>query len=148
MTLNSVKFCDNTTINHFKNFSLVKSYLEKKEQEIKKHNEQYKLNTKKDIVSSRAITNLGVFRAYVEAYLKQHPFISNTLTLMVRHLPPTDKGIPIEIYAFSNDIRWESYESIQADIFDHIMTSTKKFDLKIFQSPSGSDISQLIEKTK
>ena len=143
--VNSVRFCDRDMVERFKRFSLIKEYLERKEKEIVEHNRSHKLDDLHDVASSRALTNLGTFRAYIYAYLRTHPLISHTLTLMVRHLQPTTHGIPIQIYAFCNDIVWENYESVQADIFDHIIASTKEFGLKIYQSPSGSEVLHLIE---
>ncbi len=85
------------------------------------------------------MTNIGTFRAYTVEYIKNHPKINPNLTKMVRQLPPGPQGLPIEIYAFTNDIRWENYEAIQADIFDHLLSVIPEFDLRIFQNPSGKD---------
>ncbi len=143
--VNSVKFCDAAMIKRFSRFSIIKDYFISKEQEVEKHNQMRKLDSRQDIVSCRALTNLGTFRAYVFAYLRNHPHINQSLTLMVRHLQPTAHGIPIQIYAFCSDIAWERYESIQADVFDHIIAAAQEFDLRIYQSPSGSEVTKLIE---
>ena len=89
------------------------------------------------------MTNIGTFRAYIIAYLKNHPDISDEMTFLVRQLAPTDCGVPIEIYVFCRDTVWANYESIQADIFDHIFAITPEFDLRIFQRPSGTDLKGL-----
>ncbi len=89
------------------------------------------------------MTNLGTFRKYVEVYLRNHPKIHQNLTFLIRHLQPTEKGIPVEIYVFSNDQAWANYEAIQADIFDHILAVIPEFDLRVFQNPTGDDFQKL-----
>ena len=89
------------------------------------------------------MTNLGTFRAYVEAYLRNHPQINGDMTFLVRQLAPSEKGIPIEIYVFCKDIAWANYEAIQADIFDHILAIVPEFDLRVFQEPTGADFNAL-----
>ena len=91
------------------------------------------------------MTNVGTFRAYTEAYLRAHPSISKELTLLVRQLQPTENGLPIEIYAFTNVIDWLPYEAIMADIFDHILAAAREFDLSIYQNPTGGDFSKLAQ---
>jgi len=91
-------------------------------------------------VNGRRLTNIGTFRAYVEAYLKNHPLISKELTFLVRQLKPTETGLPIEIYVFCTDKRWVHYEGNMADIFDHLLAVIPEFDLRVFQSPSGNDV--------
>ncbi len=95
------------------------------------------------VVNGRRLTNIGVFRAYVEAYLRQHPLISNKMTFLVRQLSPRENGLPIEIYVFCKETNWNIYESVQADIFDHILAVVPEFDLKVFQEPSGSDFQNI-----
>ena len=90
------------------------------------------------------MTNLGTFRAYALAYLKNHPKVRQDMTLMIRQLPPGPHGIPIEVYAFSNVQAWVSYEAIQSDIFDHILAVITRFDLRVFQNPSGADFRNLV----
>ena len=91
-------------------------------------------------LNGRQLTNLGTFRAYVGAYLRNHPMIHQEMTFLVRHLAPTEHGLPIEIYVFSRDQVWSNYEGIQADIFDHILAIAPAFDLRIYQRPAGSDV--------
>ncbi|MCK5464744.1 MAG: mechanosensitive ion channel, partial [Bacteroidales bacterium] len=90
--------------------------------------------------------NLGTFRKYVEEYLHQHPKIHNDMTFLVRQLQPDERGLPIEIYVFSNDQEWANYEAIQSDIFDHILAVLPEFDLKVFQNPSGRDFQNLVSQ--
>ena len=89
------------------------------------------------------MTNIGTFRAYLAAYLKNHPKIHDNMTFIIRHLPLSEKGLPIEIYVFSNDQAWANYEDIQADIFDHVLAVVPMFDLRVFQNPTGHDLQSL-----
>ncbi|MGI5999344.1 MAG: miniconductance mechanosensitive channel, partial [Lutispora sp.] len=95
------------------------------------------------VVNGRRMTNIGTFRAYIQRYLENHPRINHNMTTMVRQLQPGEHGLPIEIYAFTNTTQWVEYEGIQSDIFDHILAVVPEFGLKIYQSPTGSDISKL-----
>ena len=97
-------------------------------------------------INGRRLTNIGTFRAYVTAYLKNHPTIHTEMTFLIRQLPSTEHGLPIEIYVFCKDIVWVNYEEIQADIFDHILAVVSEFDLKVFQNPAGSDFNELAPK--
>ncbi|MCK4921795.1 MAG: mechanosensitive ion channel, partial [Bacteroidales bacterium] len=97
-------------------------------------------------VNGRRMTNLGIFRRYLEAYLKNHPEINSEMTFLIRHLQPTEKGIPVEIYIFSKVKEWSDYESIQADIFDHILAAIPWFDLRVFQNPGGEDFRSFLKK--
>ena len=90
------------------------------------------------------MTNLGTFRKYLEEYLQHHPKIHKDMTFLVRHLQPNDKGLPVEIYVFSNDQAWANYEAIQADIFDHILAIMPEFGLRVFQNPTGLDFNKLV----
>lgn len=98
------------------------------------------------LVNGRRQTNLGVFRAYLTAYLKSLPVVNKELNCMVRHLQPTDHGLPIELYFFSMIKDWIPYEGVQADVFDHVLAIIPEFDLRVFQSPSGADFQRLAEK--
>ena len=91
-------------------------------------------------MNGRALTNIGVFRAYISNYLRNHPGINQEMTLMVRQLAPTEHGLPIEIYAFTNDVAWAVYETVQADIFDHLFAIAPEFGIQVFQNPSGNDL--------
>jgi miniconductance mechanosensitive channel len=93
------------------------------------------------------MTNVGTFRAYLVAYLRNHPTVRQDMTLLVRQLDPTPLGLPIEIYCFAADTAWAKYEAIQADIFDHVLAVAPEFDLRIFQSPGGADLDRLRQET-
>lgn len=140
--MKSVKFCAPEMLTKFKKIHVLKDYIESKEKELTEYNK--KLNIDESVkVNGRRLTNLGIFRKYAERYLINHPRIHNDMTFLVRHLQPTDRGIPMEIYVFSNDQKWANYEAIQADIFDHILAVIPEFDLKVFQNPTGDDFQKL-----
>ncbi len=97
-------------------------------------------------VNMRRLTNIGTFRAYIRNYLRNHPKIHDRMTLIVRQLQPGADGLPIEIYAFSNDTDWANYESLQADIFDHVCAIVPEFGLRLYQNPTGADLHALTER--
>lgn len=136
--LNSVRFCTEEMLQRFSKVQYIAEYIADKQQEILKHNEEHKVDLH-SLANGRRMTNLGVLRAYMEAYLRNHPMISKELTLMVRQLEPTEHGLPVEVYCFSADKRWVYYEKIQADIYDHLIAVVPIFDLRLFQRPSGRD---------
>ncbi|MBB6680221.1 mechanosensitive ion channel [Aequorivita sp. 609] len=138
----SIKFMSSEDIEKFKKIQLIKPYLEHREKEVSKFNTQNEAD-KELLINGRNQTNLGVFRHYADAYLNENPIINKDLFLMVRHLAPTDKGIPIEIFCFSKDKRWVTYENVQADIFDHLLAAIPYFDLEVFELPTGKDIQRL-----
>ena len=143
--MKSVRFCDDQMLEKFQNFRIIRSYVTEKQNEINEHNT--KLGVVDDhIPNGRRQTNLGIFRKYLEIYLKNNPYINNDMTFLVRYLQPTESGLPIEIYVFSKEKQLSDYESIQADIFDHVLAIIPEFELRVFQAPSGSDINDLSEK--
>lgn len=137
--INSVRFCTPEMLDRFRKISLITDYIDGKESELSEYNEAHEIDSSV-LVNGRRQTNLGVFRNYLLRYLKSHPEINQELMVMVRHLQPTDKGIPIELYFFSSDRTWVIYEGLQADVFDHVMAIIPEFDLHIFQNVSGYDI--------
>ncbi|MEQ1304857.1 mechanosensitive ion channel domain-containing protein [Acinetobacter radioresistens] len=132
----TVHFMTNEEQQKLKDFLLLDQYLNIKESEIQKFNQQL---GNQAIYNQRRLTNLGTFRAYIEFYLKQHPGIAQHQTIMVRQLQPTSEGLPLEIYAFSNTTSWVDYEAIQSDIFDHLIAIIGEFGLQVYQAPSGQD---------
>ncbi|BEO07402.1 TPA: mechanosensitive ion channel domain-containing protein [Serratia marcescens] len=118
---------------------LLHSYLNDKTQELSRHNQEIAIDLASPL-NGRRLTNLGTLRAYLEAYLRAHPRIHQNMTLMVRQLAPTPEGLPLEIYAFTNTTVWAEYESIQADIFDHILAVIDEFGLRVHQTPTGNDL--------
>ncbi len=133
--MKSVRFCTPQMIEKFKKIKFLQDYIEKKQTELEAYNKQYDID-ETSLVNGRRMTNIGIFRKYMECYLQHHPKIHNEMTFLIRHLQPTEKGIPLEIYVFSNDQAWANYEAIQADIFDHILAVLPEFGLKVFQFPT------------
>ena len=141
--MNSVAFLDQEQIEKFRKFHVLKDYINQKEKEISEYNKSLKLE-EDTVTNGRKMTNLGTFRIYLENYLRQHPKIHKDMTFLVRHLQPSEKGIPLEIYVFSKDQAWANYEAIQADIFDHILAIMPEFGLHVFQNPTGDDFQKLM----
>ena len=142
--MSSIKFCTDEMLERFRKFDLIKHYITEKQKEIAIYNKEHTSNPEQ-LINGRRQTNIGVFRAYIIAYLKNHPKIHQSMTFLVRHLEPTQYGLPVQIYVFSNDQVWANYEAIQADIFDHLLAAVPEFDLRLFQNPSGYDFSRLGE---
>ena len=142
--VNSVKFCDEDMLNRFKKYQMISEYLKTKTEEIKQYNLEKGVDDSQ-LINGRRLTNIGTFRIYLENYLKQRQDVNTGLTFMVRHLDPGPTGIPIEVYVFAATTEWVKYEGIQADIFDHIFAVVPLFDLKVFQTPSGTDFRSLKE---
>jgi miniconductance mechanosensitive channel len=128
----SVKFMESADLERLKKIELLTSYIEKRQSDIESFNAKNDVN-KELLMNGRNQTNLGLFRTYIDRYLKNHPAINKNMTIMVRQLAPNDKGLPLEIYAFSSDKEWVNYEYIMADIFDHIIASVDYFDLELFE---------------
>lgn len=141
----SVKFCTPEMIEKFRKIHLLKDYIEHKQDDIARYNAEHNIDDSV-VVNGRRMTNLGTFRAYLSAYLRNHPGINQNLICLVRQLQPTREGIPIEIYVFTKDTRWDVYEGVQADIFDHILAIIPEFELRIAQDPTGEDLRQLANK--
>ncbi|RKX27998.1 MAG: mechanosensitive ion channel family protein [Candidatus Zixiibacteriota bacterium] len=143
LDMTSVKFCTSEMLDRFEKFQLISEYIRSRRKEIAEHNKEHGIDTS-FLVNGRNMTNIGTFRAYVIAYLRNHPKIHKDMTFLVRQLPPGEHGIPIEIYVFSNDQVWANYEAIQSDIFDHILAVISEFDLRVYQYPTGSDLREIV----
>jgi len=128
----SVRFLKNEEINELKKVKLIKDYLNTRSSEIESYNQKENAD-KSMLLNGRNLTNLGVFRTYIEEYLKAHPLTNDDLTMMCRQLEPTSQGIPIQIYTFSKDKEWTKYEALTSDIFDHLLSSVKYFKLECFE---------------
>jgi len=142
--VSTIRLCNKEMLNRFKKIQYIEDYLKTKQGEVSAFNKEQEISSESS-VNGRAISNMGTFRAYVHAYLNHNQLINKEMTFLVRQLQPTEKGLPLEIYVFSKEKRWKHYEDIQADIFDHILSVVNEFDLKVFQSPSGSDFSTLVK---
>ncbi len=140
----SVKFCNQEMLDKFSKFKLLKNYIKEKTVEIEEYNKKHNLTDEDNIINGRKLTNLGMFRKYIELYLRNNPKIHNEMIFLVRHLAPGPTGIPIQIYVFSKIQAWSLYEGVQADIFDHLLAIIPEFELSIFQNPTGEDILQAI----
>lgn len=134
----SVRFLETEEAFALSKAHYLESYIQNKVEEIANYNKEHNIDHSCRI-NGRRLTNLGSFRAYLERYLKSHKDIRQDMTLMVRQLPPTHEGIPIEIYCFTNTTAWTEYEGIQSDIFDHVYAVIPEFKLRVSQAPSGSD---------
>ena len=141
--MNTVRFADEAMLADFRKMELLKSYVDQTQQAIDSENTEKGINLSAAVVNGRRQTNLGIFRAYLVKYLRNHPKIHTGMTFLVRHLQPTSQGLPIEIYVFSSDKSWVNYEAIQADIFDHVLAAIPEFGLRVFQQPTGTDIAAL-----
>ncbi|MFC1974903.1 mechanosensitive ion channel domain-containing protein [Chloroflexota bacterium] len=133
--ISSIKFCTEEMLARFSKIQYISEYIERKKKEIGEHNAALKVD-EAILVNGRHLTNVGTFRAYVVAYLKNQPMINQEMTFLVRQLAPTEQGLPIQIYVFSKDKVWVNYEAIQADIFDHLLAVVAEFDLRVFQDPT------------
>ena len=130
----SIRFLSETDLEEFEKIQLIAPYLKTRNEQINSYNTSNNIN--KDLaINGRNLTNIGVFRKYVNDYLETHSAINKGMTLMVRQLPPTPQGIPLEIYAFSSDKRWENYEYVMADIFDHLLAALPYFHLQVYEIP-------------
>jgi len=139
----TIRFLTAIEVEHFKDFALLKNYIDEKEQELRDYNARLDSEVGAD-VNQRRLTNAGTFRAYAFNYLKNHPRIHDGMTLLVRQQPPGPEGLPIEIYCFTNTTEWAAYEDIQSDIFDHFLAIVPAFGLKLFQKPSGADVTGML----
>jgi miniconductance mechanosensitive channel len=133
----SIRFLEKNDIASLQKIELIAAYLKNEEEDVEKYNSENHID-KTILVNGRNLTNLGVFRKYIDTYLNSHSGINKEMMIMVRQLAPTSQGIPLEIYAFSGDKRWANYEYIMADIFDHLLATVSFFDLEIFELPSST----------
>jgi miniconductance mechanosensitive channel len=145
LNVHSIKFVDPDTRERYKRYNLLTDFVTQRQKEIEEYNRLSNIDTS-ELINGRRMTNLGVFRKYVEFYLQNHPRIRPDMTIMVRQLSIDDKGVPMEVYCFTNTTVWTEYESIQADIFDHLLAAAVFFDLELFQQPSGRDISRSVDR--
>ena len=141
--MNSVRFCTPEMLDRFRKIRLLKDYIDETERLIAESNEQAGVENDPEPVNGLHQTNLGVFRAYLERYLRSLAGINQEMMLMVRQLQPTEKGLPVELYFFSKVTEWTVYEQVQADVFDHVLAVIPEFGLRVFQNPAGSDVRDL-----
>ncbi|MFC5990645.1 mechanosensitive ion channel family protein [Limoniibacter endophyticus] len=135
----SIRFLEKEDMERLTELDLLRPYLETKVEEITRWNGKLNGSSAARLANTRRLTNIGCFRAYVQAYLSSNAGLHKGMMQMVRQLPPGPEGLPIEIYCFANTIVWTQYEAVQADMFDHLLAVLSEFDLTVFQNPSGSD---------
>lgn len=145
INIDTVKFADDMLIERLKNILVLREFITNRQEEIRKYNEDNGF-VGENAVNGRRQTNLGIFRKYIQYYLKHKVEINQEMTLIVRQLEPTDTGIPLEIYCFTKTKEWEAYEAIVSDIFDHILAIVRQFELQIFEQPSGRDMREVFRK--
>ena len=138
--LSTVRFADDGEIERWKRIALLAPYLEERAADIRRENDERGADRTASPLNGRAMTNIGVFRAYAVAYIRAHPKVRDDMTIMVRQLQSGPEGLPLELYLFTRDTAWSKHETIQADIFDHLFAALGEFGLRAFQSPSGADI--------
>jgi len=141
--MSSIRFLTDEEIEWFGRFALLHDYIEQKKKELEEHNRIHE-GDGRFIANARRLTNIGTLRAYIVAYLRQHPKLRQDMLLIVRQLEPTSKGLPIEIYTFSADVNWVNYEGIQSDIFDHVLAMVPQFGLNVYQEPTGRDMRSMM----
>ncbi len=139
----SIRFLTKSDIDKLSKITLITDYVQKKDKEIKEYNTKKNID-KSILINGRNLTNIGVFRKYIDAYLNNTSGINKEMIIMVRQLAPTSQGLPVEIYAFSADKRWQNYEYIMADIFDHLLAAIRYFDLEGFELPNTSDFKKRV----
>ncbi|MCI5165944.1 MAG: mechanosensitive ion channel family protein [Candidatus Electrothrix sp. GM3_4] len=145
LDMTSIRFLKDDELDRLAEIRILQDYLRSKREEIKKSNRARGAEANATI-NGRCQTNVGLFRAYILAWLQQNPKLDKKMTFLVRQLKPGSTGLPLEIYVFSNDQVWANYESLQADIFDHMISILPYFDLRVFQEPSGYDFRALPER--
>jgi len=143
LDLTTLQFCTPEMLDRFRKIRLLKDYIDETERLIAESNEQAGVENDPEPVNGLHQTNLGVFRAYLERYLRSLAGINQEMMLMVRQLQPTEKGLPVELYFFSKVTEWTVYEKVQADVFDHVLAVIPEFGLRVFQNPAGSDVRDL-----
>ena len=138
----SIRFCTPEMLVRFAKIQYIAAYIEESQEQLAAWNAEHGIDDTSP-VNGRRLTNVGIFRAYLLAYLRNHPGVNQEMTLLVRQLEPTPDGLPIQIYCFSSTTEWAAYENLQSDIFDHILAVATEFDLRLFQNPSGGDFQRL-----
>ncbi|MCH8567654.1 MAG: mechanosensitive ion channel family protein [Balneolales bacterium] len=146
--IHTIRFLSYSEIQRLRQSHLIKDYIDKKLADVNSYNDKYLKDNTSMLTNSRWLTNIGTFRAYIIEYLRKHPKANTNLLMLIRQLEPTDKGIPLQIYVFTNTVVWAEYEAIQADIFDHLFSVISEFGLKAYQQPSGADLRSFLAENK
>ncbi len=143
--ISSIRFLSWQEIQRLKTSHLLEGYISKKMDEVNTYNSKHLKDSRTTLTNGRWLTNIGTFRAYIVEYLKKHPRSNKNLLMLVRQLEPTERGLPLQVYLFTDTTAWAEYEAIQADIFDHLIAVAPEFGLRIFQQPSGHDFQYFIK---
>lgn len=139
-----IRFCDESMLREYEKMALLTSYIKERRAEIKVYNAKHHVDTSTP-VNGRNMTNIGIFKVYIENYLRANPNVNTEMMVMVRQLPASSTGLPLEIYAFCKHKEWKVYENVISDIFDHILAVVTYFDLEVFENPAGSDFRKMLE---
>lgn len=137
--ISSIRFLSYSEIERLKTSHILNEYIATKMEDVHRYNAKHLKNSKSTLTNGRWLTNIGTFRAYIIEYLKKHPRSNKNLLMLVRQLEPTERGLPLQVYVFTDTTAWAEYEAIQADIFDHLIAVAPEFGIQIFQQPSGND---------
>lgn len=141
--MTSVRFCSAEMLDRYRRIDLIRDYVDQTQRRVEEYDAQHGIDpTEKDHIGLHQ-TNLGIFRAYLQRYLEREVPINKQMMVMVRQLQPTETGLPMELYFFTDTVDWIKYEGIQADVFDHVLAVIPQFDLRVFQNPSGNDLRAL-----
>ena len=142
--ISSIEFCSPQMAEKYKRYELISHYIEHRQKDIDEHNSRNGVD-KSELLNGRNLTNIGIFRKYMYQYAENHPAIKKDMTLMARLMQATDHGVAIELYCFTSEQAWVNYEAVMGDIFDHYIAAAPYFDLEVFESPAGSDITKAIQ---
>ena len=145
--MTSIRFCTPEMLERYKRIDLLKDYIARTQQRVEEYNRQHDIPSGEDKINGLHQTNIGVFRNYLKLYLRQNERVNQNMMVLVRQLQPTEQGLPMELYFFTDTVDWVPYEGIQADVFDHVLAVIPEFDLRVFQNPSGNDLRTLTGKT-
>jgi miniconductance mechanosensitive channel len=140
----SIRHCDDELLDRFEQLPRLRDYIRESRETVANYNRENKI-PETIAVAGRRLTNIGTFRKYVEAYIRELPEANDEMTFLIRQLQPTDRGLPLEIYFFSRDQRWAHYEALQADIFDHLFAALPYFELRAFQFPTSAAFSNALQ---
>lgn len=143
----TVRFLTEEEINDLQRFELLSDYLNEKKRLLSEINLNKK-EASQHAVNRRRLTNIGTFRAYANEYIKHKQGVHQDMLMMVRTMEPTAEGIPMEVYCFSDDTAWVNFETLQGDIFDHLIAILPEMALSLYQSPSGADLSDMIHQQR
>ena len=141
--MTSVRFCTPEMLARYRTIDLLRDYIDQTERRVEEDNAAHGFQSGERRINGLHQTNLGVFRAYLVRYLQNEVPVNKDMTLMVRQLQPTETGLPMQLYFFTDTVDWIVYEGIQSDVFDHVLAVIPEFGLRVFQNPSGADISSL-----